>query len=389
MAKDLKNLKIVITGGGSGGHISPAEAIIQELKDRDAPIYKNLLYIGGKLGMDGQEGSLEEKKFINAEFKFISIRSGKLLREFTLDAVKRISGVVGGLFDAYKELNTFKPDVIISTGGYVSVPVCVVGWLMRTPIYIHEQTAAVGLTNKITSKFAHKVFISFKDSQEYFGDKAILTGNPVRSAIFKTESPDTDLKKALDQMIDIRNNTEKPIVMFFGGGQGSHIINENVGEVLPELLEKYQIVLQTGDNQTHNDFEVLQVLTEKLPERLRNSLHITKFVATDEIGNLFNVADFYVGRAGANFVYEMGAIAKPSIFVPIPWVTHNEQYKNAKVIVKQGFGRIILQGRFSHATLEADLDDFWKGMKGKEFTPNRDLFPIDAAKKIVDQIMAD
>jgi len=159
--KSLK--KIAITGGGSGGHISVASGLIQGIKKRDLELYQNLIYIGGDLGMVGEEygNSLEQRRFKNSDIKTRYIRAGKLQRKFSLSAIKLAFRTILGLIDSFKILKEEKPNLIFSTGGFVSVPVCIAGWLKGVPIYLHEQTATVGLSNRIVGKFAKRVYIAF------------------------------------------------------------------------------------------------------------------------------------------------------------------------------------------------------------------------------------
>lgn len=381
--------RIVITGGGSGGHISPAEAIVEEIFTKYSNAKEQVLYIGGKLGMEGEKVSLEQKRFENSRVNFVAIRAGKLQRYFSFKSITLLFGVIGGFIDATKVLKKFKPDIVISTGGYVTLPVVIAAKLKGAKVYIHEQTAVIGLTNKIASKFADKVFISFKETSDYLPKgKAVLTGNPVRKAIFNT-SGNTTLTQKLDLMKGIREKEGKPILMIFGGGQGSHLINITLRDVLKQAVQDFQIVLQTGDNSQFKDYEVLQREVSKLSPSQQDSIFITQFVTSEEIGRLFKDADIYIGRAGANFVYEMGVIGKPSIFIPIPWVTHNEQYRNAEIIKKLGFGEIIPEGELTPEKFLRTVKEFYKKIIDQQIEiPSRDQFPTNAAEQILSIALA-
>jgi len=306
--KKIIDKKLVITGGGSGGHISPAQAVLDELETRYTNALDQILYIGGNLPMEGEKDgeSVEQKIFKNSKVNFVAIRAGKLQRYFRLSTIKSLFNVIGGIFDAYKELNDFKPDLIFSTGGFVTVPVCFVGWLMRIPIYIHEQTAAVGLTNKITSLFAKQIFITFSASFKYFPRrKTLLTGNPVRKDVF-INNPNKKWTTILDKMRTIMAEQSKPIILVVGGGQGSHLFNETIGNALTSLLKKYQIIISTGSNTQFQDYEMLMRKRDKLPEELQDSFIPTKFIEKENIGAVFANTQLVLSRAGANFVYELG-----------------------------------------------------------------------------------
>ncbi len=383
------NKKIIFTGGGSGGHISAAMAIIQGLRSKYPNLYENILYIGGNLPMEGEEGSesLDEKIIGKTEIPFRSIRAGKLQRYFSWRTVTLLFGVIGGFFDAIKEIKNFKPDMIISTGGYVTVPVCFAGWIKKIPIYIHEQTAAVGLTNKIVGKFAKRVYLSFEQSKEYFNkNKTVLVGNAVRPDIFKKDG----FGETVDAVRTMLPNKEKlPIILVSGGGQGSHLLNITLRQMLRYLVEEYQVILQTGDNKVNNDHEMLNKERNKLPEKCRDRLHVTKFINSNEIGMVFDSIDLYIGRSGANSVYEMAVLRKPSIFIPIPWVTHNEQYKNAKTLEEMGLAVILPEGEVNADRLNSEIRKIFNKIKtGKLSIDSKKLserFPLDA----VDRIIAD
>ena len=187
-SKKTLDKKIIITGGGSGGHISSAQSLISELKTQYTLTEGNFMYIGGDLGMVGEKpgNSLEQRKFKDAAFTCKYIRAGKLQRQFSFSSIKLLFRTFLGFIDSYKILKNFKPNIIISTGGFVSVPVCLIGKLFKAEIYLHEQTSTVGLANKIVSKIAKKIFIAFPSSKKYFAlDKVVETGNLLRTEIFR------------------------------------------------------------------------------------------------------------------------------------------------------------------------------------------------------------
>lgn len=378
-------MKIIVTGGGSGGHVSPAVAVIeklQEIKDYD------VLYIGGRAVSQSVSNSIsiEEKIFANKDVKKMFIRGGKLQRKFRWSSFKLLFGVFGGFIDAYRQIKKFSPELIFSTGGYVTVPVCIVGWLKKVPIYIHEQTAGVGLTNRIVGKIATKIFISFEQSAKYFDSKkTILVGNIVRPAIFKINTK-TDLSKQIAKMKEIR----KPIVFIAGGGQGSHFINLLVRQMLIYALMDFQIVLQTGENDQYKDFDIFIREKLKLSSKLCDSFVPVKYIYEDDIGYVFKNADVYVGRAGANYVYEMGIYRKPSLLIPIPWVTNNEQVKNAQVLVDCGIGRILPQGELTAEKLHQEIKKFLGDLNSGKIVANESEitknFKTDALNTIITNI---
>lgn len=376
--------RVVITGGGSGGHISSAKAIIDEIQERYRITSENLLYIGSDLGMEGEKpgSSLDMKVMKQEKINQRYIRGGKLQRKFSLASIYLLCRTFLGFIDSYKILKKYKPEIIISTGGFVTVPVCLIGkFFFKTKIYLHEQTAAVGLANKIVGKYAEKILIAYPLSEDYFPkEKTVLTGNPVRKEIFQNSGsgPLVDMVK---KMVEVQE--EYPIIYVSGGSLGSHTINEVIKESMINLLQDFQLIVQTGDNKVTNDFNILNLESEKLEPELKRRLVVTKYINDNEIGSVLNNTDIFIGRAGANTVYEMGLMKIPSILIPIPWVTHNEQVKNAEILRDIGLARIIREGELTCDKLVMTVNLFAQEQRKikeeKIFVPN-------AAQKIVDNI---
>jgi UDP-N-acetylglucosamine--N-acetylmuramyl-(pentapeptide) pyrophosphoryl-undecaprenol N-acetylglucosamine transferase len=253
--------------------------------------------------------------------------------------------------------------------------------LFKATIYLHEQTATVGLTNDIVGKISEKVFISFESSRKYFTKaETILTGNLVRSEIFNTKGQGK-LAEAIRKMKEQQD--QYPIIYMSGGGLGSHLINETVKECLPLLLQKYQIVLQTGENKVFNDFKIIENAKNSLPQELQERFLPIPYVQSNDIGYLLNNIDLFVGRAGANTVYEMGVLQIPSIFIPIPWVTHNEQQRNAEVLVKLGLAEIIQEGELTSGCMVLRIDKFFSRKLNIDKEELRKVFKTDANKIIL------
>lgn len=384
--EELKK-KIIITGGGSGGHISAAKAIIDEITERFRITSDNLLYIGSDLGMVGEKpgSSLDMKVMKKERINQRYIRGGKLQRRFSLRGIYLLLRTILGFVDSYNILSKYKPDIIISTGGFVTVPVCLIGkFFFKAKIYLHEQTAAVGLSNKIVGKYAEKILIAYPLSEDYFPkEKTILTGNPVRKEVF-LDSGKTPLTTKLKKMIE--QQEEFPIIYISGGSLGSHLINKTIKQSMINLLQDFQIILQTGDSQITNDYNLLNLEKDKLEPELRERIFITKYVQDNEIGCVFNNIDMFIGRAGANTVYEMGLMSIPSILIPIPWVTHNEQMRNAEVLKDVGLARIIREGELTPEKLVMTTNLFAQEKRHVDEEKRKRIFIPNAAQKIVDNI---
>jgi UDP-N-acetylglucosamine--N-acetylmuramyl-(pentapeptide) pyrophosphoryl-undecaprenol N-acetylglucosamine transferase len=300
------NKKILVTGGGSGGHLFSAQSLINSMLDEYLISPKNIIYVGGDLGMENEKDghSIEQKQMIGKCFKVYFIRAGKLQRRISFNTVRLLLRSILGFIDSYKILKKESPDIVISTGGFVSVPVCIVASLFNMPIYLHEQTVAVGLANKIVGKVARKIFISFKTSSKYFPkEKSIHTGNILRKDIFKKEETtetDSDILQLFKQ--------NKPVIYISGGSLGSHSINMKVLSQLDSLLEQYAVLLQTGDNEKFRDFDLAETKKSKLEEEKSKRFLPVKYVNSEIIGYVFNNMDMFVGRSGANTVYEQGVL---------------------------------------------------------------------------------
>ena len=378
--------RIIVTGGGSGGHISTASSIISALDNKYILNNENFLYIGGDLGMENEKPgmSLEKKIFSSQNFNQKYIRAGKFQRKLSFKSIYLLLRTFIAFFDSFKIVRKFKPDIVISTGGFVTVPVCIVSKLFKAEIYLHEQVAAIILSNKIVSKFAKKIFLTFTASSKYFPkDKTVHTGNLVRPEIFN-KSGNGKTVQPLKRMMERQETL--PIVYISGGSLGSHNINRTIQASLPFILQDFQIILQTGDNKKFKDYEVLKKERNKLSEQLKDRLLVVKYVERDEIGFLLNNIDLFVGRAGANTVYEMGVLKIPSIFIPIPWVPHNEQEENAKILKELGLAEIIREGELTPECLILKMKKFYKKDKIFDEDELSKAFPTDAVDRIMENI---
>ncbi len=342
---ELNDFSIIITGGGSGGHLNIAFNIIEGIKKYFPKVFENAVFIGGKKGMIGDSNpSLESRKVPKTGIKFFGIRSGKLHRQFKLISIKLLFGIFGGLIDAYKIIKNEKYDLIISTGGYVTVPVVVVGKLKGIKVIIHEQTSVAGLANKINAKFADKIWITFSSSKKYFDKKKVELLNPfIRESRLKKnqvffENLDKDYKSFLQNII----KSDKKFIFFTGGGLGSHKINMWILKNLEKLAQKYNILIQTGENQLFDDYSKLETKKKSFDINLQKNIFIIKWFEK-EIAHIYEIADLVIGRPGVNTMLEVLATQNRAIFIPIPWSSNNEQRKNAEYFLKKQTGAIFAE----------------------------------------------
>lgn len=308
-------MKVVIVGG----HLSPALAVIEKLRNED------VFYIGRKHTFEGDNAlSLESQEVARLNIPFFDLNTARLQRKFTKHTFPSLLKFPAGFVQSYKILNKINPDVILGFGGYLFLPVALAAYLLKIPIVIHEQTLEAGFTNKFVSKFAKKVCISWESSSKYFPkEKVVLTGNPLRQEIINAKNINNEKNKT-------------PMIYVTGGGAGAHALNLLIEKTLDQLLQKCTIVHQTGDSQVYKDFE-------RLESRKNDRYQCHKFFTDKEVALVMNKADLVVGRAGINTVTELIYLQKPSFLIPLPAGQKNEQLKNAQFIKNLGLGEYAQQ----------------------------------------------
>lgn len=314
-----KPIRIVIAGGGTGGHISPAVAVHDVLKERE-PI--EVLWIGSHRGA---ERAAAERAGIN----FVSIQTGKLRRYLDFKTVPDLGRIPIGTAQAWRQLRAFKPDVVFSTGGYVSVPT-VLAARSIAPVVMHEQTAIIGLANKINIRFADLVALSFASSEasaRALHPNVVVTGNPVRSGL-----RDGDAERARKAF---GFDNDLPVIYITGGALGASPINERVFAKLNDFLTIANVVHQTGSMKDNPDFDRANALRAALPDDLR-SRYVTRDFVTTELPDIFAMTSLVISRSGAGTVAELAHVGKPSILIPLAHAGGNEQERNATILATAG-----------------------------------------------------
>ena len=348
----------------TGTHFTPALAVIEEIKKKEP---WEIYYLGRKYTLEGEKIPSPESQILpKMGVKFIPIPAGRLQRRFTRWTIPSLLRVPFGLFKALKVILEIKPKVIVSFGGYVGVPVVIAGFLRRVPILIHEQTATVGLANKISVRFAQKIAISFPESKTFFPEgKVVFTGNPLRPEIFKSGKPLFPL------------NEKKKTIYITGGSQGASIINETVERCLLDLVIQYNVVHQCGAK----DYPHFK-------EKKAKDYFPVDYVDNNSIGWVFEKADLVVSRGGANTILELAALGKPAIIIPIPWATHNEQLKNAEFLAKSGVAEILPQEKLNPQNLKDLIEKMMANLSSyqKAGEKLKKTIPRDGAQKIVAEI---
>jgi len=371
-------MKLVFTGG----HHNSALAVIDALNSHRLPTLSGVegLAISYQPFFIGHRYSMHRRKVESAEYRevtargisFYDLKAGKVYR--TVNLVEWLRVVVG-FFQALWLLFRIRPSLIVSFGGYLAAPVVVAGWLLRIPIVTHEQTAVSGWSNCFISRFARKIFISWPRSAEFFPkEKTVLTGLPLRKEI-------VSLAKE-----PVRPDRQPLTIYITGGKQGSQVINRAVVGCLEKLLAEFLIIHQCGSL----DFEGLLQVQAGLPQELRARYLVKDYFSQTEIADVYRQADFVIGRGGAHTVYELAALGKPAVLVPIPWASHNEQQRNAEILEGIGLATILPQKDLTSETLLECAVSFGEGLAGKWEAGKRarKLVRLDGAQNIAAEIAA-
>ncbi|MFX0548835.1 undecaprenyldiphospho-muramoylpentapeptide beta-N-acetylglucosaminyltransferase [Hathewaya histolytica] len=307
----MKKYKIIMTGGGSAGHVTPNLALIPKLKQEGFEVK----YIGSKNGI--------ERKIIEQEnIPYFAIQSGKLRRYFDLKNFSDPFKVLKGMVDAVKIIRKEKPDIVFSKGGFVSVPVVMAAKLNRIPVIAHECDMTPGLANKISTPFCNKVCVTFPETLPYIkGDKGIVTGLPIREELFQG--------KREEGYRICGFSGEKPVLLVIGGSLGSVIINKAIRESIYKLLENFNIIHICGKG--------------NLDSSMDNIKGYKQFeYVSEELKHFMNTADYFISRAGANTIFEILALKKPHILVPLSQkASRGDQILNANSFEKMGYSMVI------------------------------------------------
>ena len=320
MKKDLGKLKIVFCGG----HHTSSLPLIDVLLGTGE---YELIFIGRKKAFsDDRNDSLEYLDIKKRDIKFYDLKTSKFYGKSLLTFFR----IIGGFFHAFYILINENPRLIVSFGGYIAVPVVLAGFILRKKIITHEQTVVTGVGNKFISWFADRVLVTWPSSQKYFKEsKTDVIGLPLRKVLFE-KSPHL-----------FTSNNDLPTIYITCGKTGSHIINKFILENLNTLLNNFNIIHQSGDYSVTNDFTNLETVYNLIQDQVAGKYYLRKFMFDDEILSAFSDADFVVSRSGAHTIYELLHFKKKAILIPIPWVSFNEQYLNAKILHNAGLGLIL------------------------------------------------
>ena len=322
--------KIILTGGGTAGHVTPNLALIPSLKEAGYEIR----YIGSYNG-------IERKLIENAGIPYDGISSGKLRRYFDLKNFSDPFRVLKGYGEARKLIKKYKPDVLFSKGGFVAVPVVLAAKHYHVPTIIHESDMTPGLANKLCIPSAKKVCCNFPETIEHLpAGKAVLTGSPIRQELLSG-----DKYKALEFL---HFTQDKPVIMVVGGSLGSVAVNDAVRSILPELLQSFQVVHLCGKG--------------KIDESLKDLEGYAQFeYIKDELKDLFALTDLVISRAGANAICELLALHKPNLLIPLSAnASRGDQILNARSFERQGYSVVLEEEELNHDVLLKAITDLYQ-----------------------------
>ena len=350
--------KIILTGGGTAGHVTPNIALIPTLKTMGYDIR----YIGS---YDGIEKSLME----DIGIPYHGIASGKLRRYFSLKNFSDPFRVLKGFFEANRLIRDIKPDIIFSKGGFVAVPVVIAAGRNHVPAVIHESDMTPGLANKLCFKSAAKICCNFPETMELLPkDKAVLSGSPIREELLKG---DADAAREFTGFKD-----DKPVIMVIGGSLGAANVNRAIRSILPKLLDKYNVIHLTGkgkgddslnDTQGYRQYEYIK----------------------DELKDLFALADIVISRAGANAICELLALKKPNLLIPLPSASsRGDQLLNAQSFRKQGYSMVLTEDELTDDILLKMIDELYenRNMYIKSMEESRQNNAIETITSLINSL---
>ncbi|TLX77445.1 undecaprenyldiphospho-muramoylpentapeptide beta-N-acetylglucosaminyltransferase [Labilibacter sediminis] len=356
-------MKVIISGGGTGGHIFPAISIANALKAKDASI--EILFVGA-------EGKMEMEKVPAAGYKIVGLPVAGFQRKLTFKNVTFFFKLAASMLKARKVVKQFKPDVVVGVGGYASGPVLRVATNNKIPAIIQEQNSYPGVTNKILSKKVNKICVAYPEMERFFPQsKIILTGNPVRQSLLNQPS-----REEAAGYFNLDPN--KKVVFVTGGSLGARTINEGILSGYEKLLkEDIQVIWQTG-----------KFYFEQINDKIKDQENIKVMAFVDKMEAAFALADVVVSRAGASSISEMAILNKAAIFIPSPNVSEDHQTKNAMALVRKEAAIMVADKDVNDQLIDKVIELLGDEEKIKSLQKNVNQFAMpDAAVHIVDELL--
>jgi UDP-N-acetylglucosamine--N-acetylmuramyl-(pentapeptide) pyrophosphoryl-undecaprenol N-acetylglucosamine transferase len=367
-------MRILFTGGGTGGHFYPIIAVAEELNS----IIKEKHLLGAELFFMAPHPYNAGVLFEHG-ITYKKNNAGKLRRYFSVlnffDLFKTGWGVLQSIIEVYK----LYPDVVFAKGGYASFPVLLAAKILRIPVVIHESDSTPGRVNAWAGKFAEKIAISYPEAAKYFpADKVALTGNPVRKEVT------VPITEGAREFLKLENNI--PVIFILGGSQGARILNETILEDLGNLVSKYEVIHQTGKN----NFEEVKATAEAVLFDSKNKNRYKPYDYLNELAMRMaaGVSDVVISRAGST-IFEIAAWGVPSIIIPIPEEISHDQRKNAFAYARTGAAEVIEEGNLTAHILQSEITRIISNQEDKEKmkAAAKAFYKPDAGKIIAEEIL--
>jgi len=350
-------MKVIIAGGGTGGHVFPAISVAEEILKRSST--NDVLFVGTKKG-------LENELLSKREYNMRHIRAEGIKGRGLTKGIRAAFSALSGTLDSVSLIREYRPDIVLGVGGYVSGPMVLAASLQRVPTAICEQNAFPGLTNRMLGKFSDRIFATFEESSRFFPrSKMVVTGNPIREELLTFKGGPS--------------GGDSITVLIFGGSQGARTLNTVVPEVLGRLgRDDISVIHQTGTP----DLDSVNAAYRRQGIKAR----VHAFI--EDMAGVYAEADIVIGRSGAGTVAEITALGKPSLLIPYPYAANNHQMENAKVLERHG-AAVVIEDREATAEnmLEALTDALRKEKLDAMASRARELGKPGAARAIVDEII--
>lgn len=336
-------MKVIIAAAGTGGHINPALAIANKIKQEEKN--SEIIFVGTDRG-------LENDLVPRAGYELKKIDAYGFNRQISIDNVKKMYKTFKSIGQAKKIIEDFKPDIMIGTGGYICLPVGIAASKYNVPIVLHESNAFPGVAIKMLAKEAETILVGFEDAKERIKNakNVVVVGNP--SKVKKLNFTEKQKQEIINKIG--LTDLSKPIVLVFGGSQGAQKINESFINIISKKLNKdYQIIWATGPNQ----YDMIKTKLQSLNISINNIPNVKILPYIYNMEEVMNCVDLVVSRSGAMTITEISIVGKPSIFIPFPYATENHQEYNAKVLEKVGAAKIILDAKLDDNILNSTINE--------------------------------
>jgi UDP-N-acetylglucosamine--N-acetylmuramyl-(pentapeptide) pyrophosphoryl-undecaprenol N-acetylglucosamine transferase len=360
-------MRVIIAGGGTGGHLFPGLAVAEEFRNRDAQT--EVIFVGTEFGIEARVVPREG-------YPIRFLRAEGLVGKSVFRKIRAMVKVLFSIVDSYRIIRTVSPDIVIGVGGYASGAIMLVAFLMSMPAMILEQNSMPGLTNKILGRFINTVCITYQESMSFFqNSKTFLTGNPVRMQV---------LKGSVESAYKLFSLEKGLFTVFaFGGSSGARSINRTMVDALnymPDLRDKIQFLHQTG----LNDYETTRDAYRKAGFKGT----ITPFIY--QMGEAYAVADIVISRAGATTLAELTALGKPAILIPYPYAAGNHQELNARKLLEMGAAKMMLDRELKGEALAENIRELYMNetMRADMQKNSRAVGRPEACAKVVDIAMS-